>query len=181
MFPITATMTTTTQSTREPRQNCICSYVGGSSVCVVCSRTILFNEQKKHDGNEFHVTCYNKWVKERQKCGKSLEGKYENADDVQVVTTVSLNKDNGNHNEPKRPKTAWLIYSTNIRSEFRNKYPEAHFGDLTRKISESWKNLSDIKKKEYEDKAIKDKERYKEEFKIYKSTKEYKSDEDSDD
>jgi len=56
---------------------------GGADKCTVCGKTVYFAERKEHEKQLFHVTCFNKWWKEKTATGEGLwGGKYSGAADV---------------------------------------------------------------------------------------------------
>ena len=61
---------------------------------------------------------------------------------------------------PKKPQTSYFLYMNAKRPEVKAADPKLTFGELTKKLTEMWKALSDTDRKVYEDAAAKDKERY---------------------
>lgn len=58
---------------------------GGGDKCTVCAKTVYFAERKEHEKQLFHITCFNKWWKERNNTGEGLwGGKYNASADVQA-------------------------------------------------------------------------------------------------
>jgi len=53
-----------------------------------------------------------------------------------------------------------MIYVNQKRPEFKEKHPDAKLGELTKIIAAAWKLLTPDQKKEFEDIAAKDKQRY---------------------
>jgi len=66
---------------------------------------------------------------------------------------------------PKHPRNAYLFYSSDVRKKRQEDYPDKTFGELTTLIANEWKSLKSSKKKIYEEKAKKDRARYKRELK----------------
>jgi hypothetical protein len=62
--------------------------------------------------------------------------------------------------KPKRPLTAYMVFSNKIRPTIRENNPGITLGDVSKRISEQWKVLTDEQKTEYVDESKKDKERY---------------------
>ncbi|CAG8488131.1 11780_t:CDS:2 [Paraglomus brasilianum] len=77
----------------------------------------------------------------------------------------SYNKD---PNAPKKPNTAYIIFSNEIRAEMKANNPEANQKELVKLIGSRWKALSTEQKKVYEDRYFADKERYDEELRAYR-------------
>jgi len=67
--------------------------------------------------------------------------------------------------KPKRPASAYWLYSSSIREEVNNELKEKNngkttFGEVAKEVSTRWQNLSDEDRKVFEAKAAADKERY---------------------
>lgn len=86
--------------------------------------------------------------------------------------------------KPKRGRSPYVFFCTEKRPEVVKKYPDLKFGEIGKKLGEMWKDLDDSKKEPYKQKAIKDKERYKNEMskmgKVMKGKKGKSSSTDSD-
>jgi len=63
-------------------------------------------------------------------------------------------------NAPKRSKSAYIFFTDNERENVRRVNPEMKMTDISKKLGEMWKGLSDQDKKKYEDMAAQDKQRY---------------------
>ena len=70
-------------------------------------------------------------------------------------------------NAPKRNMSAFFLYSVASRPRVKSENPEASFGEIARLISSEFKALSDGDRKEWDDKAAKDKVRYEREMEAY--------------
>jgi len=70
-------------------------------------------------------------------------------------------------NAPKKALTAWVIYATEHRERVKKENPEAGFGEITKILSQEYKNLSSEEQKKYNDKAKADKARYASEMADY--------------
>lgn len=56
----------------------------GTEKCCQCHKTVYYAERKDHEGELFHITCFNKWWKEKTTTGEGLwGGKYAAGADVQ--------------------------------------------------------------------------------------------------
>ena len=55
----------------------------------------------------------------------------------------------------KRSPSAYMLFCKDYRPQIKEENPEIKFGDIAKKLSEMWRNLSDKKKKNYIDKASK--------------------------
>ena len=63
-------------------------------------------------------------------------------------------------NMPKRPKTAFFIYSNDVREKVRQDNPGITFGDISRVISTMWKEMDQTEKEPFFAREREDKERY---------------------
>jgi len=73
-------------------------------------------------------------------------------------------------NAPKRPNTAYILFSNEIRAETKAANPNANQKEIVTLIGQKWKALSREDKKVYEDRYFADKERYDEELRAYRAT-----------
>ena len=79
-------------------------------------------------------------------------------------------------NAPKRAITAFMFYSTKMRPIIKKEQPDIKFTEMGKLIGEKWRELSSDDKKEFEDMANEDKERYNDEMKKYQIKKEAEDD-----
>jgi hypothetical protein len=79
-------------------------------------------------------------------------------------------------NAPKRATTAFMFYSTKMRPIINKEKPEIKFAEMGKLIGGKWRELSSEAKKEFEDMAAKDKQRYNDEMARYKVKKEAEED-----
>jgi len=70
-------------------------------------------------------------------------------------------------NAPKRPLSAYMFYSKDVREDTKSENPDATFGELGKILGSKWSGLSEEEKAPYHDQAAKDKERYTEEQAAY--------------
>ena len=66
--------------------------------------------------------------------------------------------------EPKKPRSAYVMYSLVKREKLKKKYPDLPSTEITKKIREKWERFSLGKKRKYERRAEKDKSRYENEM-----------------
>lgn len=66
-------------------------------------------------------------------------------------------------NKPKAPQTAFFFFSTEKRQEARDKLgPGSHpASEVAKLLGQRWISLTEGEKKDYQDRADRDKERYK--------------------
>ena len=72
-------------------------------------------------------------------------------------------------NAPKKNMSAFMFYSNSVREKVKEENPGIAFGEVAKKISALWKELSDTDKTPYNEMAEKDKERYAKEMEAYKA------------
>tara|TARA_Y100000591_G_C21217113_1_gene398203 strand:- start:77 stop:487 length:411 start_codon:yes stop_codon:yes gene_type:complete len=72
-------------------------------------------------------------------------------------------------NKPKRAANPYTFFSREYRDTYKKKNNGAkiNFTEMNKTLGESWRKLSDKKKKKYNDLAEKDKERYQNEMEQY--------------
>ena len=58
---------------------------------------------------------------------------------------------------PKRPRSAYILFCTDIREKIKEENPEVHNNELMKYMAAKWSNISDKKKAKYTKKALKDK------------------------
>jgi len=72
---------------------------------------------------------------------------------------------------PKGPRNAYIFFGLDVRKHRQEQYPEKDAKDITRMIGLEWKDLTDKKKKKYEDLAEEDRRRHKRDMKAYAKKK----------
>mmetsp|Transcript_32819 Transcript_32819/g.47512 ORF Transcript_32819/g.47512 Transcript_32819/m.47512 type:complete len:204 (-) Transcript_32819:310-921(-) len=70
-------------------------------------------------------------------------------------------------NAPKRPQSAFFLFSNAMRSVVKEESPNATFGEVAKLLSEKFKALTASEKSKWEKKAQKDKDRYHREMEHY--------------
>jgi len=68
---------------------------------------------------------------------------------------------------PKNPRSAFLFFSQEEREKIKEKNPKTKFAEFGKILGEMWQEMSQEKKKKYEEKARIDKQRYQDEVKAY--------------
>lgn len=75
-------------------------------------------------------------------------------------------------NAPKRPQTAFFLFSGEFREEAKGTLPEgARVGEVAKKLGLMWSELEDEEKKKYQDQADINKGEYEKAMEEYNSTK----------
>lgn len=75
-------------------------------------------------------------------------------------------------NAPKGATTSYMLFSNEIRSSVKAENPGASVTELSKLIGAKWREMTAEEKEPYEEKARKDKQRFIEETKAYKASKE---------
>ena len=88
--------------------------------------------------------------------------KKDDDEEAYTVKTAKSAKEK-DPNAPKRPQSSYFLFMNDRRPALQKEKPDLKFGELTKELTETWKNMSDKEKKKYEDMAAKDKERYEKE------------------
>jgi len=70
-------------------------------------------------------------------------------------------------NAPKKPKNAFMFFANDKRESVKAKHPKFKTTEISTKLGEMWKSLSEAEKKPYEKQAENDKGRYEKEMKAY--------------
>ena len=84
-------------------------------------------------------------------------------------------------NEPKKPMSAYMLFSNHIRSTVKDDNPDLKFGDIAKAVSEKYKVFTDEDKAYWAEKAEADKKRYKQEMAAYMKKKVVEATENLDD
>lgn len=86
--------------------------------------------------------------------------KVDSEDEAYVASKGQKEKKEKDPDAPKKPQTSYFLFMNTKRPEIKAAEPGLGFGDMTKKLTEMWKALTDEDKKTYEDMAAKDKARY---------------------
>jgi len=106
--------------------------------------------------------------------------------DDDTTTKKRKKKQKKDPNRPKRSMSSFMFFANDKRAEVKAKYPDLKITDMTKKLAEMWKVITEDEKKKYENQANKDKDRYRLAMTTYKapsadsSSSESDSDSDSD-
>lgn len=89
-------------------------------------------------------------------------------DKINSTTTPAKKvKSKKDPNAPKKPSTAFILFSSEQRSLIKEQNPEITFAELSKKLGESWKSVDDKTKSKFIDLAEADKDRYKKQMESY--------------
>lgn len=61
---------------------------------------------------------------------------------------------------PKRPPSAYLLFQNEVRADMRERFPDMPYKEILGKVSEAWKNLSEVDRKIYQDKTNEEMKRW---------------------
>eukprot|EP00978_Attheya_sp_CCMP212_P018909 scaffold52289_cov51-Attheya_sp.AAC.4 len=96
-------------------------------------------------------------------------------------TTKKTTKKKKDPNAPKRGMGSFMFFSSAKRADIKAENPDATFGQMGKLVGEAFKSLSEEDRKEWDDKAKIDKERYTEEMKNYEAPADDSDDDGSED
>ncbi|KAJ1553911.1 Non-histone chromosomal protein 6 [Nowakowskiella sp. JEL0078] len=71
--------------------------------------------------------------------------------------TIKAKKD---PNEPKKPLSFFMLFSSEQRAKIKEENPEFSFGEIGKEVGARWKALNDAEKKVYKDRELKEKAKY---------------------
>lgn len=74
---------------------------------------------------------------------------------------------------PKRPLSGYILFCNSQRSKIRVDYPELKMTELSSKMGQLWKELSEEDRQPYTKAFLQDKDRYEAEMEEYIATKDY--------
>ena len=84
----------------------------------------------------------------------------KDSDDDAYVAKQSKGDKVKDPNAPKRPMSSYFLFMNAKRAGVKEAEPDLKFGELTKKLTEKWKALTDKEKKIYEDAALVERKRY---------------------
>ena len=98
------------------------------------------------------------------KKGGAKKKKIDSEDEAYVANKAGKEKKEKDPDMPKKPQTSYFLFMNAKRPQVKADEPNLGFGELTKKLTQMWKDLDDEARKEYEDLAVKDKQRYQKEM-----------------
>lgn len=75
--------------------------------------------------------------------------------------------------QPKRPLSGYLQFCKSQRLKIKEDYPELKMTELSSKMGQIWKNLSEDERKPYNEAFLTDKDRYEAEMEEFIASKDY--------
>jgi len=108
---------------------------------------------------------------------KALQDKAQKDQDEQnrPKVKVSLPRKPKDVNAPKKPLTAFLLFSGSVRAQARAENPEMKMTKIAGVIGQKWKALSEEEQKKWSEIAAKQKEEYQSVFAEYKQSDNFKA------
>jgi len=123
-------------------------------------------EQYEKDLKEYKKTDHYTEYQDKLKSWK------ENTDG-ETKTRGKRSKRAKDPNAPKKPQTAYFIFSSERRPQLKTLHPEKKITELAKLLGDEWKEKDESEKKTYQDKAKSEKEDYDKKFEEYKKTDQY--------
>lgn len=77
-------------------------------------------------------------------------------------------------NAPHKPLNPYVLFLNKTRDSVRSAHPESSFTEVAKLLSAKWTSLDESEKKQYFDAAAKDRERYRAEYSVYRTTENYR-------
>ncbi len=106
--------------------------------------------------------------KKKEKSKKVSSSSSKKKRPLEVVSSpTKKGKKKRDPNAPKKPMTAFMLFSNEMRSKLKEENPDLSFGDLAKLVGQKYKELSSDQMAIYEVKVKKDKERYNNEMANY--------------
>jgi len=94
-------------------------------------------------------------------------------DITELFSVKTSKKKQKDPNQPKKAKTAYLFFSAEKRGEVKKNNPDLSNKEIMTELGQMWSSLSKEDKKEFEEKATEDKERYAREYEEYSSSPDF--------
>jgi len=144
-------------------------------------QTCREEHKKKHPEASVNFSEFSKKCSERWKTMSAKEkGKFE---DQAKMDKVRYEREMKNYippkgekkkrfkdpNAPKRPPSAFFVFSADFRPKVKGETPGLSIGDVAKRLGEMWNNLSSEDKQPYEKKAAKLKEKYEKDIAAYRA------------
>lgn len=131
--------------------------------------------KKNHPGEDVAYTDFNKKCSERWKTMSDQEkerfvqmAEQDNLRYGYEQPAPKRRKQMKDPNAPKRALTAFILYSNDHRNSIREANPDLPVTEVSRELGRRWGSLDPSVKKQYEDRANLDKERYQREMADYR-------------
>ena len=75
--------------------------------------------------------------------------------------------------KPKKPPTAYLLFSGVYRDKIKKDFPGLKFGESNKKLGEVWKSIDDEERKKFKEQAEQARTKYEEDLEYYNNNKKY--------
>jgi hypothetical protein len=90
----------------------------------------------------------------------NIKNKNQHNNDSKNLKKNNKKKIENNLPKIKKPKNPYMIFCDENRKNIKEDNPDITFGEISKLLSEKWKNTDEEKRKIYAEKSEKDKERY---------------------
>jgi len=124
------------------------------------SRLSKLDWEKVQFDNYSKDECQSTWlaIQDQLKTYKTLSDLIQNAKNL--LATKGIDTYQSKQNRVQKPRSAYMLYYTEILQKYKQKYPELKLPQLTQVIAEKYKKLSPEKKQVFVDRAQKLKTEY---------------------
>jgi hypothetical protein len=127
-----------------------------------------FGDVTKHIAEEWNKMSDNQKAKyEVQAKADKIRFEAENDEFNSAHPEVKKRKLKAKKSQPKKARSAYLFYTMEKRTDFKNANPDKSFGDLTKLVADDWSKISAAQKKKFEKLADEDRKRYEQEMSNY--------------
>lgn len=128
--------------------------------CTFRSRLSKFDWSKVQFNNYSKDECQSTWlaIQDQLKTFKTLNDLVQNAKNL--LATKGIDTYQSKQNRVQKPRSAYMLYYTEILQKYKKKHPELKLPQLTQIIAEKYKTLSPEKKQVFVDRAQKLKTEY---------------------
>lgn len=86
---------------------------------------------------------------------------------VKKVKSSKRKSEKERYGKPKRPMSAYILFTNEHRDSMRRKYPDEKMTDITKRLADKWNNMSDSEKEKYVAQASREKSRYQSAKRVY--------------
>merc|ERR1711988_1179264 len=136
-----------------------------------------FLSQRWNDLDENQKAKFNDKAAKQMQKWKVAMAKYKKTQsykDFQAKKKAQkLGKKPKDKNAPKRPMSAYFIFSNDVRANVQEELGTSDFGAVAKRVKQMWDALTDAEKGKYQGKAEKAKAAYQKTLEKYQKSKEY--------
>jgi len=121
----------------------------------ISSESTYSRSSSSHTYSRSSSQSEDSYDKKRQSSSNKKRKQYSDSSSPDERVVKSIKKKDPNM--PQRPRTAWIFYSVETRKELKEKYPDMPHTEINKKLSKTWKNMSEDDKKPWVEKADQEK------------------------